>query len=103
LRARIVVRREEDQAAVRQRVLERINGAINPLPTRFNSTGWPFGQALRASHVYDIALAEPGVRWVDGVRLLVDGAPDKAVTSVAADTLRRTRGTWPAAIRCFAR
>jgi hypothetical protein len=88
VRARIVVRREEDQAAVRQRVLERIHGAINPLPTRFNSTGWPFGQALRASHVYDIALAEPGVRWVDGVRLLVDEVPDKAVTSVAADTLQ---------------
>ncbi|MGH2509246.1 MAG: baseplate J/gp47 family protein, partial [Ktedonobacteraceae bacterium] len=65
VRARIVVRREEDLQAVKQRVIERLYQTINPLPTQFSSTGWLFGQALRSSHVYDVALAEPGVRWVD--------------------------------------
>src|SRR5262249_30876941 len=45
--ARIVVRREEDPQAVKQRVVERLYETINPLPTKFSSTGWPFGQALR--------------------------------------------------------
>ena len=84
--ARIVVRREEDPQAVRQRVIERLHATINPLPTRFSSSGWPFGQALRASHVYDVALAEPGVRWVDRVRLVVDEVPEGNVAAIAADT-----------------
>jgi hypothetical protein len=83
--ARIVVRRQEDQAAVRQRVVERLHQTINPLPTPLNPAGWPFGQALRASHVYDIALKEPGVLWVDQVRLLVQEVPDKEVSIIAAD------------------
>ncbi len=83
--ARIVVRREEDRTAVRQRVVERLYQTINPLPTRYSRSGWPFGQALRASHVYDIALAEPSVRWVDKVRLLVSEVPDTAVRTITAD------------------
>jgi hypothetical protein len=90
--ARIVVRREEDQQAVRQRVIERLHATINPLPTRFSSTGWPFGQALRVSHVYDVALAEPGVRWVDRVRLVVDEVPESNVAAIAADTTQER--TW---------
>lgn len=83
--ARIVIRREEDGAAVRQRVVERLYQTINPLPTRYSRSGWPFGQALRASHIYDIALAEPSVRWVDRVRLLVSEVPDTAVRTITAD------------------
>jgi hypothetical protein len=85
VKARIVVGREEDQSAVRQRVLTRLYQTINPLPTPFSGAGWPFGQALRVSNVYDIALAEPGVRWADEVRLLVDEVPDGQVSAVAAD------------------
>jgi hypothetical protein len=95
VRARIVVRREEDPAALRERVLARLHGTISPLPTEYNSTGWPFGQALRASHVFDIALDEPGVRWVDQVRLLVEAVPGRAVTALAADALQPH--TWYAA------
>ncbi len=90
--ARIVVRPEEDQKAVRQRVLDRLYGTINPLPTSYNSSGWHFGQALRASNVYDIALAEPGVRWVDRVRLLVEQAPEGNVLAITADALQPK--TW---------
>lgn len=85
VRMRIVVRPEEDRAAVRQRVTERLYLTINPLPTRYSRTGWPFGQALRASHIYDIALAEPSVRWVDRVRLLVSDVPDAEVRTLVAD------------------
>lgn len=90
--ARIVVGREEDQTAVKQRVLDRLHQTICPLPTRFNQTGWPFGLALRASDVYNIALAEPGVRWVDQVRLRVEEVPEKQVTSVTADYFQAQ--TW---------
>jgi hypothetical protein len=90
--ARIVVRSHEDQLAIRQRVLDRLYQTINPLPTEVNANGWPFGQALRASHVYDIALAEPGVLWVDRVALHVDDVPNKNVQSITADAFQPR--TW---------
>jgi hypothetical protein len=90
--ARVVVRREENAANVRERVLARLYQAINPLPTNLNPSGWPFGQTLRASHVYDIALAEPGVLWADRVRFTVDEVPDEGVTCVAADVWQSR--TW---------
>ena len=83
--ARVVVRRQEDQDRVKQRVLERLHGTINPLPTTYSPSGWRFGQALRASHVYDVGLAEPGVLWIDRVQLRVEDVPRKDVTTVAAD------------------
>ncbi len=90
--AHIVVRRHENPLVVRQRVLDRLHGTINPLPTSFSASGWPFGQALRVSHVYDVALAEPGVLWVDRVRLHVDEVPAADVLSIAADRFQPR--TW---------
>ncbi len=90
--ARIVVRREENPLAVKQRVIDRLYQTINPLPTSINGAGWPFGQALRASNVYDIALAEPGVRWVDRVKLLVDEVPENDVAAIAVDSTQSH--TW---------
>ncbi len=90
--ARIVVRGHEDRLAIRQRVLERLYQTINPLPTPHNPNGWPFGQALRASHVYDIALREPGVLWIDNVALHVDDVPNEDVRSIAADNFQPR--TW---------
>jgi hypothetical protein len=91
VKANIVVRREQDQSAIRQRVLERLHRAINPLPTEEHG-GWPFGQALRASHVYDIALSEPGVLWVDPPQMIVQEVPDRDVTSIVADPVQPR--TW---------
>lgn len=85
VQARVVVRREEDKTALRQRLVERLYQTINPLPTPINRTGWQFGQALRASNVYDVVLAEPGVRWVDRVRLLIEEVPNLQVTALVAD------------------
>ncbi|MBN9389031.1 MAG: putative baseplate assembly protein [Chloroflexi bacterium] len=90
--ARVVVRREEDPAAIRQRVIDRLNQTISPLPSSLNPNGWPFGETLRSSNVYDNALAEPGVRWVDRVSLVVDEVPDKNVTTLSADPVQPR--TW---------
>ncbi len=90
--ARIVVRREEDPQAVKRRVIERLHQTINPLPTQFSALGWPFGQALRASHIYDVALGEPGVRWMDRVRLVVDEVPETDVAVITSDTTQPR--TW---------
>ncbi len=49
VKARIVSRRHSDPSAIRGRVIERLNQAINPLPTPVNPQGWPYGQALHAS------------------------------------------------------
>jgi hypothetical protein len=93
--ARVVVRRQEDQERVKQRVLERLHSTINPLPTTYSAGGWRFGQALRASHVYDVGLAEPGVLWIDRVQLRVEDVPRRDVTTVAADYFQPD--TWYAA------
>ncbi|MBW7885115.1 MAG: putative baseplate assembly protein, partial [Caldilineaceae bacterium] len=90
--ARVVVGREEDPVAVRDRVYARLYQIISPLPTPLSQTGWQYGQALRASDVYNIALAEPGVRWVDRVRLHVTEVPDQGVAALAADHFQNS--TW---------
>ncbi len=95
VQARVVVHREENPVEVRRRVLERLHAAINPLPSAAFAGGWPFGRALRASHVYDIVLAEPGVSYVEQVRLFQDEVPDAAVARVAADRFQPR--TWYAA------
>lgn len=81
---RVVVRHEEDMAAVRRRVEQRLYETINPLPG-LAGAGWNFGEALRASHIYDIVLKEPGVIYADNVRLTVDEVPSAPVQSLIAD------------------
>lgn len=85
VKARLHVRREEDAPAVRDRVLRALHGTINPLPNEYSSSGWGFGQPLRVSDVYYVAQREPGVRYVDSVRLELEEVPDRAVTDLAAD------------------
>ncbi|MGC4746160.1 putative baseplate assembly protein [Micromonospora sp. DT201] len=86
VRARVVVRREEDVDAVRRRIHDRLHQTLSPLPTALNPTGWPFGEPLRASNVYRLLeQAEPGVRYVESVRFVVDEAPDAGVRALAVD------------------
>lgn len=92
VKVRVVVHRGEDADAVRARVLDRLYLTINPLPTALQATGWPFGEPLRASHVYDIVLAEPGVSYADQVRFVVDEVPDKGAGAVVPDPFQP--GTW---------
>lgn len=93
VRTRVVVQHQEDPEAVRARIEARLNQTISPLPTQFNPTGWGFGQALRVSHIYDIVLSEPGVRWVDTTpRLIVDDVPAGHVRAIAVDHFQER--TW---------
>lgn len=93
VKARVVVHSEEDPAAVKTRVLRRLYETISPLPgERVGSSGWRFGQSLRASNVYDIILAEPGVSYIDQVRFLLDEVPEKDVSSLCADAFQPR--TW---------
>jgi len=85
--ARVVAHRAEDAVALRQRLLERLYRTLTPLPSSLRPGGWVFGQALRASHVYDILLSEPGVSYVDRVRLRVDEVPQE-VRTLAPDNFQ---------------
>ncbi|PZF95114.1 putative baseplate assembly protein, partial [Micromonospora deserti] len=86
IRARVVVRREEDAEAVRLRIHDRLHQTLSPLPTALNPTGWAFGEPLRASNVYRLLEhAEPGVRYVESVHFVVDEAPDAQVRTLAVD------------------
>jgi hypothetical protein len=84
VKAHIFVREEENAVAVRERVLRRLHEHINPLRTA-DGPGWAFGKDLQASDVYNIAMAEPGVRWVERVRLVLDEVPEQNVCTLAAD------------------
>jgi hypothetical protein len=95
VRADIVVHRSEDREAVKARLLEQLHLSINPLPSPNYPSGWGFGQPLRASHVYDILLRDPGVRYAENVELVVDEVPGGEVLAIAAD--HHQGDTWYAA------
>lgn len=77
VQARVVVRSDEDPDAVRARVAQRLADAINPLAADAGGYGSGFGRALRVSNLYRaMEESEPGVQYVDGVRLTVDQVPD---------------------------
>ena len=91
-RARVVAHRQEDHAALSRRVIDRLYRTISPLPSGAESGGWPFGQALRTSHVYDVTLSEPGVSYVDRVELIADEVPASEIQCLAADAFQAD--TW---------
>lgn len=90
--ATVVVYREADRAAVERRIERRLRAMISPLPTEENPEGWRFGGTLRASHVYEVALSEPGVDHVRDVRFRVEEAPDGRVSALAPDPFQLS--TW---------
>jgi hypothetical protein len=94
VQARFATHPEEDTDALERRILQRLYRTISPLPEG-NYSGWRFGQALRVSHVYDIALAEPGVSYVDRVRFVLDEVPEGNIHRLAADGFQPH--TWYAA------
>lgn len=94
VRGRVVVYRDEDNEAVKARILRRLNETITPLAPG-DAPGWPFGHALTNWHIYKILSAEPGVRAVPEVTLLSDEAPDGEVRALARDGFQAR--TWYAA------
>jgi len=98
--ARIVVRPDEDPVAVKDRIVRRLNEAINPLPGGTSGTGvgfgFGFGRPLHASNLYRaMEEAEPGVRYVDRVRLELNQVPDSEAASLVQ--AEGQAGTWFAA------
>jgi hypothetical protein len=84
--AQAVIHRGADAESVRSRVLRRLHQTINPLPSAaLDFGGWTFGEPLRASHIYDILLAERDVSYVENVRLHLDEVPENDISSIAVD------------------
>lgn len=88
--AKVVATPSEDPETVLARVMQRLERTISPLPE--GERIWPFGRALRISDVYEMLLADPGVRYAEDVRLLVDEVPDAPSETVAADP--HLHGLW---------
>jgi Baseplate J-like protein len=87
VQAGFVAHPEEDPVALQKRIVGRLHQTVNPLPAN-SHPGWRFGQALRVSHVYDIALSEPGVSYVQNVQFVVDEVPEKSVHRLAMDAFQ---------------
>lgn len=96
VKARLVIHSEEDPFALKNRVLDRLYDLINPIPTKTYG-GWRFGQSLRTSHLYDAALSEPGVSYVDRVQFILEEVPDTEVQSLTCDYFQPN--TWYAGSR----
>lgn len=75
--ARVVVDTTTPLDQMKSRLLRRLHQLIHPLGD------WPFGQAVRASNVYEALLAEPGVRYAEDVELSVGALPTSPCRSVA--------------------
>ena len=81
--ARVVVRPDEDPDAVRSRILARLATAITPIPDSPSELGSDFGRPLRVSNLYRaLEESEPGVRFVERVRLVVDEMPDSEAVAL---------------------
>lgn len=84
VKARVVTHAEEDALAIKKRILDRLYQIINPVPAGIHP-GWHFGQALRISTIYDAALAEAGVSYVDNTQFIVEEVPENNITCLEAD------------------
>lgn len=91
--ARVVVRPDENPDAVRERILARLARTITPLPAPGTDAVAGFGRPLRVSNLYrSLEQAEPGVQYVEQVRLEIAEVPDADATDlVRADG---QPGTW---------
>ena len=91
--ARVVVRPEEDPDAVRERIIRRLADTITPLPRGGGAGGTGFGRPLRVSNLYRaMEESEPGVQYVDRVRIEVDKVPDTDATGLVRASGQA--GTW---------
>ena len=91
--ARVVVRPDENAEAVRERILARLAATITPVPEAGADTGAGFGRPLRVSNLYrSLEQAEPGVQYVERVRLELAEVPDADATDLVR--AEGQPGTW---------
>jgi hypothetical protein len=80
--ARVVARRDEDVPALQARIERRLERTITPLPDDLAGAG-DFGRTLRVSNLYrTIEHEEPGVRYVDRLRVELAEVPDRDATDL---------------------
>lgn len=89
-RVRVRRTRGSNLETVRQAVLERLYGFLNPLTGGQEGKGWPFGQSLLMSDIYAELRAIPGIEQVRDVKLYavkLDGSaiPDDDGNEVRAE------------------
>ncbi|MEM7077158.1 MAG: baseplate J/gp47 family protein [Pseudomonadota bacterium] len=91
---RVRVSVEENNDAVRERIITRLNKALSPAAAALTGADprWPFGQTLSSYHVYKILSEEPGVEDVEPVVLNVDSVPDGEISSLSRDAYQPD--TW---------
>ena len=77
--ARVIAAPGADLVEVEHGILRRLNALLSPLNER------PLGQQVRASEVYEQILAEPGVRYADGLKFTIDGTPNANVNDLLRD------------------
>jgi len=93
----IVIHRGENPAVVEPRLERALRSLLSPLPLPVEPTtgraaagaappaaGWPFGQPLRASDLYDVLLRDQSVRFVERLVMHVADAP-REVTTITSD------------------
>lgn len=93
--ARVVVDTTTTIDIMRQRLYKRLYDLIQPLGK------WPFGLALRVSHLYEALLSEPGVRYAEQIKLSVGTTPDQVCHAVGSLTWRKP-GTRTTQVMWFA-
>src|SRR5690606_6990994 len=86
---RVACFREENPDAVKRRLEEQIYATISPFAAR------EFGQPLRASDIHELVAKEPGVRYVERLRFVVEESPRRACRRIRADFFQPR--TWHAA------
>ncbi len=93
IKARVIIRREEDAKRVSKRILNELYSHICPI-NLFSKTKspWPFGHSLKAWDVYKIIGSEPAVISVEAMQMIVDDVPDKAVQCITTDSFQPD--TW---------
>lgn len=93
VKAKAVVRHEEDLKQVQTRIVDELYRNICPiaLTPRTNSP-WPFGQSLKAWDVYKIIGSEPSVLSVEDMHMIVDEVPEKDIQDICIDSFQEN--TW---------
>jgi hypothetical protein len=77
--ARAIASPGADLVEVKHGITRRLNALLSPLNDRL------LGQQIRAAEIYEQILAEPGVRYADGLKLKIEDTPEANVVDLLRD------------------